>query len=521
MGTSTSRPNLRSGENSDSDKWGLRAYSRFRRLAVHAIDPKYNYIPPETVQDVMARVESYEYKRQPIPENELFSLMDRVYLLFAREKNIIDIDPALNEEPLYVFGDIHGQFEDLLYYVRNVLNQENTRMLFLGDYVDRGPQSIEVLWLLMMLKCVIPDRVFMLKGNHEQVPDGKFDFYYECQVRYSNDCLVLFSEFFKSLPLAAVLFEGEDPSVWLSHASFPLNPVQANEIGYMDRFREPSIGVYTQTIWGDPLENTTEEKKKSSRGAQAYDFGASLTFEFLDRFELGLCVRSHQFFEEGHHLCHDERCLTLFSAPRYCGHGNPGTFARFPSLDGKSKYQIMAYQISQQDYIERLKKPAYVVDYREEFFKNSHNKVVYEETLRITNELKKEQMKDASAEWLTIVETGSEDSVDSFAYDPVEDMNRFPAMVQQERIMYDEEQMHDPEYYNDMIRAMERDYNLKRDENGADDISQKIWNPDHNRQDLDIEYDFSLEYEHRDVNDGTDDDLQDYSLHTAILGGES
>ena len=73
------------------------------------------------------------------------------------------------QDPVTIVGDIHGQFYDFIRLLQPETggDVEETKYLFLGDYVDRGTFSIEVIALIMSLKLCFPDTVFLLRGNHE------------------------------------------------------------------------------------------------------------------------------------------------------------------------------------------------------------------------------------------------------------------------------------------------------------------------------------------------------------------
>jgi serine/threonine-protein phosphatase 2B catalytic subunit len=81
------------------------------------------------------------------------------------EPNILTINT-----PVTIIGDIHGQYYDFLKILTKIKNVEETlttNILFLGDYVDRGVNSVEVITFIMALKINNPKRVYMLRGNHE------------------------------------------------------------------------------------------------------------------------------------------------------------------------------------------------------------------------------------------------------------------------------------------------------------------------------------------------------------------
>ena len=79
-----------------------------------------------------------------------------------KEPNVL-----LVNEPVVVVGDIHGQYYDLVHLIEKSGDPNKTNYVFLGDYVDRGIFSIEVLTLLLAMKVAHPQNMFLLRGNHE------------------------------------------------------------------------------------------------------------------------------------------------------------------------------------------------------------------------------------------------------------------------------------------------------------------------------------------------------------------
>lgn len=108
--------------------------------------------------------------------------------------------------PIQVIGDIHGQYQDLLRLFDHGGFPPKSNYLFLGDYVDRGKQSLETMALIMVFKIKYPENFFMLRGNHEcQMINRIYGFYDECKRRYSLKLWKHFGGLFDQLPIAALI----------------------------------------------------------------------------------------------------------------------------------------------------------------------------------------------------------------------------------------------------------------------------------------------------------------------------
>jgi len=226
-----------------------------------------------------------------------------------------------------VCGDTHGQFYDLIHiFELNGLPSPNNPYLFNGDFVDRGPFSLETVTTLLALKLLYPDHVHLLRGNHEsRVMNNLYGFEAEVKAKYTEMEFDLFEEVFQALPLAAVL----ERKVLILHGGlFTRQNVTLDEIRSINRFREiPDTGIMCELLWSDP--KLSIGIGRSLRGV-ACNFGPDVTEKFLNRNNLHLLVRSHEVRDEGYSWEHGRRLITVFSAPNYCGMmRNQGAILKF------------------------------------------------------------------------------------------------------------------------------------------------------------------------------------------------
>lgn len=119
---------------------------------------------------------------RPIPEAQVREICHKARELLIEEANVVTVNA-----PVTICGDIHGQFHDLMELFRVGGDCPDTNYLFMGDFVDRGFYSLESFLLLLCLKVRYPDRMTLIRGNHESRQiTTVYGFYDECLRKYGS-----------------------------------------------------------------------------------------------------------------------------------------------------------------------------------------------------------------------------------------------------------------------------------------------------------------------------------------------
>ncbi|CAM9106958.1 unnamed protein product [Phaeothamnion confervicola] len=278
---------------------------------------------------------------------DMMELCERVAPVFEAEPRCVFL-----QSPVYVFGDIHGNLEDLHFFADNIwklgMNLTAGKFLFLGDYVDRGMSSLECLAYLFALKIANPEKMFMLRGNHE-LRDvngwvehyGERSFLWQCQNRFGDDlgeqvwetCNAVFDR----LPLAAVI----DHDIFCVHGGIP-RPLPDTASRIQDILCVPSVAgvcppneletfesqqIASDCLWSDPAKDEQEARLGASgfgeslRGGGAICFGAKAIDNFLREGNMSYIVRAHEAHSEGVSLSKGAKVFTVFSTSKDHGQG--------------------------------------------------------------------------------------------------------------------------------------------------------------------------------------------------------
>jgi len=213
-----------------------------------------------------------------------------------------------------VVGDVHGQFHDLLELFQIAGQPPTTNFLFLGDYVDRGYYSVETVTMVIALKVRYPNRITMIRGNHESRQITQvYGFYDECLRKYGTAAVwQCITDLFDYLPLAAVV----ENRLFCPHAGLSPSLDTLDHIRHLNRFEEvPHEGPMCDLLWSDPDERVGWGM--SPRGA-GYTFGQDISEQFNHQNGLDFIVRAHQLVMDGYQWAHEKQVVTIFSAPNYC-----------------------------------------------------------------------------------------------------------------------------------------------------------------------------------------------------------
>jgi serine/threonine-protein phosphatase PP1 catalytic subunit len=245
-----------------------------------------------------------------LSEGEIKALILKSREIFMSQSTLLEL-----EAPLKICGDIHGQYYDLLRLFEYGGFPPDANYIFLGDYVDRGKQSLETVCLLLAYKIKFPENFFLLRGNHECASINRiYGFYDECKRRYNIRLWKTFTDTFNCMPIASII----DDKIFCMHGG--LSP----ELQSMDQIRKimrptdvPDSGLLCDLLWSDPEEGITGWGE-NDRGV-SFTFGADVVEKFLRKHDFDLICRAHQVVEDGYQFFAKRQLITIFSAPNYCG----------------------------------------------------------------------------------------------------------------------------------------------------------------------------------------------------------
>jgi protein phosphatase len=217
-----------------------------------------------------------------------------------------------------ILGDLHGDMKSLVYILEgsNFLSKaksgKDVLLVFLGDYGDRGIQSPEVYYVVLTLKQMFPERVVLMRGNHEGPRDllaSPHDLPIQMKNRFGNrgsDAYLKLRELFNHMYTGVII----ENRVVLLHGGVPSQATKVNDIAYAHE-THPRERHLEEILWSDPGK-AIEGTIASPRGAGRL-FGEDVTKRFLAMLNVKALVRGHQSCLNGYKTNHSQKVLTLFS----------------------------------------------------------------------------------------------------------------------------------------------------------------------------------------------------------------
>ncbi|CAL5425557.1 unnamed protein product [Camellia sinensis] len=274
--------------------------------------------------------------------NEIADLCDSAERIFSSEPTVLQL-----RAPIKIFGDLHGQFGDLMRLFDEYGSPSTAGDIALGDYVDRGQHSLETISLLLALKVEYPHNVHLIRGNHEAADiNALFGFRIECIERMGERDGIWtwhrINRLFNWLPLAALI----EKKIICMHGGIGRSINHVDQIDNLQRPITMEAGsiVLMDLLWSDPTENdSVEGLRPNARGPGLVTFGVfdyqkkkrhslqahrdttrqpDRVMEFCNNNDLQLIVRAHECVMDGFERFAQGHLITLFSATNYCGTAN-------------------------------------------------------------------------------------------------------------------------------------------------------------------------------------------------------
>eukprot|EP00941_MAST-03F_sp_MAST-3F-sp1_P001620 g1620.t1 len=311
-----------------------------------------------------------KYAKSQLFLDDLRKIASAAGQIFAKESRVLELS-----SPLYVFGDLHGNLDDLHFFSENLwtfgMGLTAGSFVCLGDYVDRGFYGLEVAGYLLAQKVLRPNKIFMLRGNHETRAVNGWESHYgngsfktQCRCRFGNtlgtELWEDINQCFDFMPLAAVV----DKSVFCVHGGIP-RPLRISNAKCTEKSPEKNLTFtfsgcidainrlphrmliserYPTTspeqqrmamdvVWADPASSKQEMSGKmdsngfgdSERGGGVSCYGTKAVEKFLDANGLSYIIRAHTATAEGIAVSKASKVFTVFSTSQNHGCGENAT----------------------------------------------------------------------------------------------------------------------------------------------------------------------------------------------------
>lgn len=260
-----------------------------------------------------------------LSSKEIHDIIDLVIKTLEMEPTVLYL-----ETDIHVVGDIHGNIVDLLRIFEKIGYPPEQKYLFLGDYVDRGNNSIEVITLLYCLKILYPKNIFLLRGNHEtRNISSVYGFMNEVLRKYNTNLYNHFITSFYNLSIAAII----GGSTLCLHGGISKQFHYLSDLEVLAKPTEiPPDSIFSDIVWSDPLD-IFSKFAPNTRGSGTF-FSERALRQFLNRNSLSYLIRSHEMCAEGINYPYEgtKACITVFSNTNYCERMNSAAVLNFDKV---------------------------------------------------------------------------------------------------------------------------------------------------------------------------------------------
>ncbi|CAB3404022.1 unnamed protein product [Caenorhabditis bovis] len=269
--------------------------------------------------------------------SEILRLLELARPIFMTQGAMVEI-----EAPVKICGDVHGQYSDVLRLFDRGGFPPIVNYLFLGDYVDRGSQSLEVVTLFIAYKLKFPGNFFLLRGNHECGAINRvYGFLEEITRRYGPkngmNLWNIFQMTFACMPYTSLV----SGRILCMHGGISKRMKSLEQLRKLPRpvLDIPNPSIEIDILWSDPDEcvNGFED---NTRGVGQV-FGVDALREVMTRLDVDLIARAHQVVQDGYEFFANKKLVTIFSAPHYCGSFNNAAAMMNVDKNLTCSFQIM------------------------------------------------------------------------------------------------------------------------------------------------------------------------------------
>lgn len=254
----------------------------------------------------MVALEALEKIKNMSVEEVKESILEASKLL-EKEQSLIEIDA----KKVVLVGDTHGDVSSTLSAFDKY---EGFKLIFLGDYVDRGDYQIENINFLVRKKVEKKDELLLLRGNHETEEMNKaYGFFREVVKKYGSEVYKLYLTLFSNLPYGVVI----NKKFLVLHGGLARNLNSLEDVRELKKGEINPRGLAMEILWNDPID-FVDGFEPSDRGPGIFYFGKDVLVKFLEANKLDALIRGHEPRAKGVSVEMDKKLYVVFSC-RYYG----------------------------------------------------------------------------------------------------------------------------------------------------------------------------------------------------------